>query len=342
MPKRYKTTARAMLGVCFLFCFYAASVCQTPLELADTNYHPLTNPTDIVLPIKCDHQGNVYFRSAAARGPGKFDVVEVAPDGSQKAIYTYASDANLKDATLLADSAAEHGEMYELVRARGRKLVLLRFSENGQIESDYDLEVSEPFVPSHLEVLPRGTIFVSGTLIGEKAGAHAGEPVNILYDNGGHKIKDIHLKPESGALKQQLKEADRSGSQKRAVQFGRTTIGDDGDLYIMRAISPAVVYVVSPTGRTERRLTVPPPVKGSEPAGLLVHGGRVAIEFSLPDAPDVSGTRIRVVDSRSGHTISDYSVTNDLGEGMACYNGEEFTFLGSKDGWPSLMQASTR
>ena len=180
--------------------------------------------------------------------PGKFDVVKIAPDGSQKATYSYSGVADIKDDTLLAASAGDHEEMYELLRAPGQR-VLLRLSENGQLESRTEIDAPEPFAPAQLEVLPNGTLFVSGTLIGDKTGHGAGEPVNALYDASGRWLKEIRLKNDSGLLKQPLKTADRIGSQNRAVHFGRTTVGNDGNLYVMRATSPAMVYVISPEGK---------------------------------------------------------------------------------------------
>ena len=328
-----------IIGI-WLWTAQAIAFSQTTVQLMDSDYHRLSTPTEIVFPVKCDDRGNVYFRSAA-RGPGKFDVVKIAPDGSQKATYTYSGVADIKDDTLLAASAGDHGEMYELLRAPGQRVLLLRFSENGQLESRTEIDAPEPFAPAQLDVLPNGTLFVSGTLIGDKTGQGAGEPVNALYDASGRWLKEIRLKNDSGLLKQSLKTADRIGSQNRAVHFGRTTVGDDGNLYLMRAASPAVVYVISPGGEVERTLTVQPPGDGAVPFALLVHGGRVVVEFDFPTSPDVSDTRIRLVDSHSGQPITDYKVTTDLGEAVACYDGSQFTFVGMKDGWRSIIQAPT-
>jgi hypothetical protein len=313
---------------------------QTTFQLSDSNYHPLTKPTDIVFPVKCDDHGNVYFRFSA-HGPGKFDVVKIAPDGAQKAVYSYWGDAKLRDDTLLADSVGEHGEMYELLGGAGHRVLLVRFSAEGNLEATDEFEAPEPFTPSQLETLPGGTFFVSGVLVGDKTGRRAGQPVNAFYDNNGHRLREIHLKQDAGRLKQSLAGPDRNGSQNRGVYFGRTAVGDDGNLYVMRAASPAIIYVVTPGGRVERTLVVQPPAKGAQPIALLAYGGRVAIEFSLPAATDVGDTRIRIVNAHSGHAIVDYEITGDLGEAVACYNVEQFTFLGSKDGWPSLIQAPT-
>lgn len=324
-------------------CFWmvqTVALGQTIIQLTDSDFHRLSMPTGIAFPVKCDDRGNVYFRSAV-RGPGKFDVVKIAPDGSQKATYTYSGVADIKDDTLLAASAGDHGEMYELLRAPGQRVLLLRFSENGQLESRTEIDAPEPFAPAQLDVLPNGTLFVSGTLIGDKTGQAAREPVNALYDASGRWLKEIRLKNDAGLLKQPLKTADRIGSQNRAVHFGRTAVGDDGNLYVMRATSPAMIYVISPGGEVERTLTVQPPGDGAVQFALLAHGGRVAVEFDFPTSPDVSDTRIRLVDGHSGQAITDYKVTTDLGEAVACYDGSQFTFVGMKDGWRSIIQAAT-
>jgi hypothetical protein len=328
-------------GICVWLLAQTAAFGQTTFQLTDSDYHPLANHTDIVFPVKCDDRGNVYFRFSA-RGPGKFDVVKIAPDGSQKAVYTYAGVQDIKNDTLVADSVGKHGEMYELVSAPDYRVLLLRFSEDGQLENTDDLDAPAPFTPAQLDVLPNGTLFVSGTLVGDKNGQRAGQPVNALYDASGRRLKEIRLRKDSGLLKQSLKGPDRTGSLNRAVHFGRTAVGDDGNLYMMRADSPAVIYVISPGGKLERTLTVQPPAKAAVPFALLAHAGRVAVEFDFPDSPDVSDTRIRLVDGHSGQAITDYKVTTDLGEAVACYDGEQFTFLGSKDAWPSLIQAPTR
>jgi len=328
------------IGLCIWILNQAVAYGQTTLQLSDSKYNPLAKPTDIVFPVKCDDHGNVYFRFSA-HGSGKFDVVKVGPDGAQKAVYSYWGDAKLKDDTLLADSAGEHGEMYELLGGSGHRVRLVRFSAEGNLETTDEFDAPEPFAPSQLEILPGGTFFVSGVLVGDKTGRRAGQPVNAFYDSNGHRLREINLKQDSGRLKQSLTGPDRTGSQNTAVHFGRTAVGDDGNLYVMRAASPAIVYVISPGGRVERTLSVQPPTKGARPIALLTHGARVAIEFSLPDATDVSDTKIRVVNAHSGQAIVDYGITRDLGEAVACYDGEQFTFLGSKDGWPSLIQAPT-
>ena len=118
-----------LLYLWLLVCFPA--VAQSTFQLSDSDYRPFTAPTDIVFPVKCDQQGNVYFRFSA-RGLGGFDVVKIAPDGSQKATYTYSAVPELKNDSLLAVSADDRGEIYELLKGPEHRVILLRFSGGGR------------------------------------------------------------------------------------------------------------------------------------------------------------------------------------------------------------------
>ncbi len=110
----------------------------------------------------------------------------------------------------------------------------------------------------------------------------------------------------------------------------------------MRATSPALVYVISAGGDLTRTLKVAPPFVKGTPVAMMVNAGLVAIEFSDPNAPDVSDTTIRVVNALTGDTVADYRIVPELTEAVACYTNDKFTFLGNSDGWPAVMQASTR
>ena len=110
----------------------------------------------------------------------------------------------------------------------------------------------------------------------------------------------------------------------------------------MRAVTPAVVFVISPAGQLLRALTIAPPDKKGEPVAFMLAPGRVAIEFSVPQT-DISNTIIRVVDSQSGRTFVDYTVSPELTELVACYSLDSFTFVGTdNDNWPTVVRADTR
>jgi len=325
----------------FLSCLGACPLsAQTPFQLVSAEAHRLATAETVVLPAKCDGEGNVYFRIQPA-GPGLFDVVRISLEGAQKAIYRYSDVPELKGSLVDDFAIGADGKVYELVELGEGHVLVLEFSEKGEFEGKTELQGKPLFNPSQLVVLTGGNFFVSGSLIGDKAGHGVGNPFNAIFNTSGDLVRKFSLKKDADP-KVSPNTADRSGNANLAVRFGRALLGDDGNLYVMRAASPALVYVISPAGNVMRTLRIMPPVKKAEPVALLTGSGRIAVEFSVPDAPDIADTTIRVADSRSGHTVMDYRITWQLGEAVACYSQDEFTFVGSgEDMWPSIMRAAT-
>jgi len=310
------------------------------LGLAVTETHRLSSAGQLVLPFRCASNGAIYGRFPSG-GPPLFQVLEFAPDGSQKGSYSYLSDPELKAAFLEDFAVTGNGEVYELAEVWKNRVFVVTFSGDGQIANKSELVTRHPVNLSHIVALPEDRIFVSGSLVGDEHGNNAGKPFNAIFDRSGKLLREITLggdpKPK------EAKAADRKGDGNPAVKWGRTVAGDDGNLYVMRQRSPAVVYVVSQAGSVQRKLTIAAPVEKALPIELEVNGGRLAIEFSVVDAPDVGDTRIRIVNAQTGQNIADYSVTAELGEALTCYRADgEFTFLRETDGWPRIIQAAGR
>jgi hypothetical protein len=296
--------------------------------------------TGVVWPLKCDSDGNVYFRFQTA-DRRSFNVSRFAPDGTQKATYRSSNIPELKDSTVNDFSIAEDGKLYELVWL-GKSIYIVEFSKDGEIEGKTELTVEQPLIPAQLEALAGGNFFVTGSLVGDKTGHDAGKPFNAIFDNSGKLVREVTFKKDAEP-KEAPKTANRSGDANHSILFGRTALGEDGNLYVMRAVSPAVVYVISPAGRLLRTLRIQPLIKNAQPVALLTGAGRLAVEFDVPDTPDVSDTLIRVVDARTGRNVVDYRTTRQLGEAVACYTTEGFTFIGSDENlWPTIAQASAR
>jgi hypothetical protein len=102
----------------------------------------------------------------------------------------------------------------------------------------------------------------------------------------------------------------------------------------MRRMSPAIVYVISPSGEILRRLQIEPAETGQLPLDMQTAEGRIAVEFK-PSCFDqrCEGTNFTVADAVTGRTISDYAVENPYGV-FSCYNAnpERFNFLIITDG----------
>jgi len=59
--------------------------------------------------------------------------------------------------------------------------------------------------------------------------------------------------------------------------------GSDGNLYLMRRLSPVILYAISPAGEIIRRFTVDPGEADYMPTGLQIAGGVSQCSFMNPD-----------------------------------------------------------
>ena len=103
-------------------------------------------------------------------------------------------------------------------------------------------------------------------------------------------------------------------------------VGGDGNLYVMRGSSPALVYVIAPSGKIMQTIKVAAPLAGSVPNGFHVSGNQLAILFSNEDNQSKT---IVVADAQTGRKIASYADTTGMGSSFACYSANEgvFTFL---------------
>jgi len=325
-----------------LLAVFGSAIIGSGVKLAATEVHRLSNAGNAALPLKCDGAGNIYGRFGSG-GPSVFQVSKFAPDGAKKSSYSYQSEPDLKAAFLEDFAVGDSGEVYELLSARKNRSFLVAFRADGEVDEKAEIAIGRPLNLSHIVALAGGRVFVSGSLAGDELGRNAGKPFNAILDDGGNLIREITLKDD--ASPKEAKTADPNGDANPAVRWGRAVGGDDGNIYVMRQGAPAVVYVVSPGGGLVRKLKIASPLEKAQAIDLRVNRGRLAIEFSLPDAPDVSDTRIRVADAYTGRSIADYAITPQMSEAVACYQNDgndRFTFLGSTDGWPAIVQASAR
>jgi hypothetical protein len=129
-----------------------------------------------------------------------------------------------------------------------------------------------------------------------------------------------------------VRPADRP-SYNHAVSWGAAETGADGDVYLMRRLSPAILYAISPGG-TSRRFTVDAGRPDFMPAGMHVSGDRIAVLFWHPQTDEEI---LKIVDLK-GHSIATYDepVVNGerrLGLAFMCYarNPDRFTFIETAD-----------
>jgi hypothetical protein len=96
----------------------------------------------------------------------------------------------------------------------------------------------------------------------------------------------------------------------------------------MRGPSPAVVYVIAPSGEIMKTIKVSAALAGATPSAFHVSGNRLAISFEKEDSQSPAQT-IVVADAQTGRRIATYADATGKGGSFACYSANEgvFTFL---------------
>ena len=104
--------------------------------------------------------------------------------------------------------------------------------------------------------------------------------------------------------------------------------GDDGFVYLMRATSPAIVYVISSAGEVMRKIVVSAPTDGASPDfGIREVKNKLVVKFlrncsstlTVPPLGSCHGTVYSVVDATTGRRIADYEAGDEVGGPIACY-----------------------
>jgi hypothetical protein len=190
---------------------------------------------------------------------------------------------------------------------------VVKFSSDGSVQSTTQIhrQIRE-FVPYHLGIFGNGGILISGT-----AGDYQRRPFTAVFDATGHLIKKIY---EPGDL---LYVDDSANVGNNAITDGEAATGPDGNVYLLRSTSPALIYVVSPAGEVLRRLHVDTKNPGFLPVNLKASASGLAIVYRKKHSRE---TLIKVVDY-DGNEKEAHSFDRNLpAEFFGCYVPPSFFF----------------
>ncbi len=276
-----------------------------------------------MVPSKCDADGNLYIRKYAMDRPLLGPVVKIDPKGKRTVLFDPAAFPQLGLDRADEFSPASDGGLYQIAQNGVVKprIYVLRFSSDGSPSSptllDADFEVYT------FAAFATGNFLVSGVRRDYQNKNDRGRNFSAVFSADGRELAQLSFQDVQGPAKAGAKDAEKPAPM---LDLADAEVGSDGNLYVMRGSSPALIYVIAPSGKIMQTIKVAAPLAGSVPNGFHVSGNQLAISFSNED--DQIKT-IAVADAQTGRKIASYSDTTGMGTSFACYSANEgvFTFL---------------
>lgn len=299
----------------------------------------------VILPVKCDGSGNLYVRWYNSATVTAAPVAKYSPEGKRLATFNLRSVPGFEKAYSSDFAVGLRGEVDFLAtqdRDDEYEVHIVGFRDNAH--HDWTTKLPSLFVPDQLALFPTGEFLASGKKLGEKQKV-SGQPFTAIFGRNGEMVKEVRLPGDIGAAKKDVPAEAGSaptgehGDVNEAISLGQAVPAEDGNVYLMRAASEPLVYVISPGGEVLRRMVVRPPSDGLRPETMKVAGGKVAVLFGGRKAGEKGWNSIvAVVDAETGEKFADYRASPELGGALACYSPNGFTFLGSSETGSAVIQ----
>jgi len=303
----------------------------------------VTSPSEVIeafrSPMRCDGDGNLYMLT---EGEQVSAVHKLNAKLERVALFDPRSDVDLKvDVADYFALSQDGSKLYQLVYPHEINRYVYVFSSDGKFKSAVKLQPGFPFVPSKLAVFPGGQYLISG-LEYDKVKTSAMWPFTGIFAPDGRLVKELELEDDT-TLHDMAATGDARVTSpfnplgNRAISNGQVQVGPDGNAYLMRWTSPAIVYVISADGEVSRRFTIDPGESTLFPFTMQVARNRIAVLFGDSQRGDM----IMTVADLEGHEIANYDLPRDDSEQMktgltvafACYmeNPTRFLFIGSNE-----------
>ena len=273
---------------------------------------------------KCDSDGNLYIRKFASDRPLLGPVVKIDVDGKRTALFDAAAFAQLDLDRVDSFSPAPDGGLYQIAQSGvlKRRIFVLHFSSDGTAASptrlDADLEVYT------FAAFADGNFLVSGVERDPQNKKDQGKNFTAVFSADGRELAPLSFEKRTKAGGKGTAAVSAEGENPPLkMDLAEAEVGSDGNLYVMRASSPALVYVIAPTGEIVKTLKIAGPTAGAMPSAFHVSGNQMALLFWSEEHQTVV-----VADAQTGRKIATY-VDLSGGSAFACFSANEgvFTFL---------------
>jgi hypothetical protein len=293
---------------------------------------------------KCDGDGNLYIRKQAMDRPLLGPVVKIDPKGKRTALFDPAAFSQLGLDRADAFSPAPDGGIYQIATRMlatqdglKQRIYVLHFASDGSASSPILLDAD--FEVYTFAAFAEGNFLVSGMRRDALNKNDHGRNFTAVFSADGRELAQLSFPKAvgSGAKAEGKSGAKEASNQSRSesrndgetaaptLDLAEAEVGRDGNLYVMRAASPTLIYLIAPTGQIMKTLKIAGPARAMA-NGFHVSGNRLALSFW-----DEANERQMMViaDAQTGRKIASYANSSELGQSFACYSADEgvFTFL---------------
>jgi hypothetical protein len=233
------------------------------------------------------------------------------------------------------------GSLYQLILLSDQiDRYVFVYKPDGALKSKIKLDTKFPWVPAALAAFSSGSFLITGQEYDRDA-ANSMWPITAIFSADGVLLKEISLEDDE-SIRDMTEAGDRrvvspqNPTSNRAISFSQMEAAADGNIYLIRWLSPAFFYAISPGGEVLRRFIVDAGDPDYRVAAMHISGNRIAVLFVHPQSRK---NLIKVTDLE-GRPITTY-VESDVdrmptpqtrfGASLACYihAQEQFVFFES-------------
>ena len=214
---------------------------------------------------------------------------------------------------------------------------VVRFGTDGKYQATTTLAGSD-FGPEEIAVFSGGRFFVSGMGQGMGSG-NPYTPHAAVFGNDGKLISTVQL---PGDVKAPPFVYGTTPTPEQNTGTAYLAAGTDGNVYFVRPIGHATLYVIGPNGAVLHHSAVRPPYANGVPMEMRYAGnGAVMVEFGKREGQGVSSTGylFAQIDAASGRTLAYYTADANTGGLPACMLPDSgFEFISTGDGGPTAIR----
>ena len=312
--------------LCILPCL-AGDVPRVTLHVRQNTQVGLTS-APILMPLKCDSDGNLYVRFWDNDTQLGAPVTKIGRDGKLLAKFSFENLHEIGSVGVV-DFVADRGQLSAIVGG-SKGQYLAKFSREGKFQSATPLSLNRDILPHRLVVIGGGKLLVTAEKVTEVGDGAAREPKTIIVDESGNIARYVDTK--------ETIPSDNSGKTApedvRSLERSQVVSDGAGLVYIMRPSAPALVISISPSGEVLQKYPVDTPQAGYVAQSLQVNGGRIAVSFIETDGQHYGPKSLtRVIDAATGIPLIDYMAPPELDGALECYVApSQFSmFFGGKD-----------